>query len=132
MGEEEEGNFAAIWEKAARISGIPYLPLPAQTQILKQLRKSRNTPRECGDGGPRSHFTSAGPGAGLGCEEDTEGLGAAQGAAARACVLQKAGRSQEKCSEKGEEEPGKTPVSPAQARPGEPEPCLPLSRGRPP
>lgn len=51
----------------------------AQTQILKQLRTSKNTPWECGDGVPLSHFTSAGPGAGLGCEDDTEGLGGCPG-----------------------------------------------------
>lgn len=76
MGEEEEGNFAAIWEKAARISGAPYLPLPKH-RSSRNSGSARTHPGSVGNG--PSHFTSAGPGAGLGYGEDTEGLGSCPG-----------------------------------------------------
>lgn len=45
-GRKKKGIQPALWEKAARIPGIPYLPLPAQTQLLKQLSKSTNAYKE--------------------------------------------------------------------------------------
>lgn len=78
---------------------------------------------------PLSHFTSAGPGAGLGCEEDTDGLGGCPGGC---CTSMRSAESRteprKSAQRRVRKSLGRCQSARHRAQPGEPEPCLPLSR----